>query len=231
MDIKLGLVLITDRKICKQPLIDTVRFAIKGGVDTVQLREKDLSSNELFKLASDLKEITTELNAGLIINDRPDIMLAVGADGTHIGKRSMPIKEVRKIIGDKKLIGFSAHNLQEAEHAQNEGADYISISPVFATSSKKGINVNQKQAQLEQAQLEQVQPEPIGPEAIKKIKKTVHCPVIALGGINEDNIDKVLENGADGVAVVSSILLAPDPFLAARRLSKKLENGGIDKWS
>lgn len=221
MDIKLGLVLITDRKICKQPLIDTVRFAIKGGVDTVQLREKDLSSNELFKLASDLKEITTELNAGLIINDRPDIMLAVGADGTHIGKRSMPIKEVRKIIGDKKLIGFSAHNLQEAEHAQNEGADYISISPVFATSSKKGINVNQKQAQ----------PEPIGPEAIKKIKKTVHCPVIALGGINEDNIDKVLENGADGVAVVSSILLAPDPFLAARRLSKKLENGGIDKWS
>lgn len=204
----LGLILITDRKLCKQPLLNIIKLAIKGGANTVQLREKDLPSSELFKLAYNFKKITTNLNASLIINDRPDIMLAAEADGVHIGKRSIPIKEVRKIIGDNKLIGYSAHNLYEAEYAQNEGADYISISPIFETRSK-GNNVKQK---------------PVGSEAIGKVKKNVNRPLIALGGINENNIDKVLENGADGVAVVSNILLASDPFLAARKLSNKLNN-------
>ncbi|MGR3178909.1 MAG: thiamine phosphate synthase [Candidatus Anammoxibacter sp.] len=209
----LRLVLITNRSICKQPFIETIKLAIKGGVDTVQLREKDLDSNELFRIASDIKKITIELNASLIINDRPDIMLAVDADGVHIGQRSMPMKDVRKIIGRDKLIGYSAHNIQEAIHAQDEGADYISYSPVFNTGSKTDY--------LEQ---EQSQPIPIGAEAIKKVKSIVNIPVIALGGINANNVDEVLENGADGVAVVSNILQSSDPFLAAKNLMNKLKN-------
>ncbi|MGR3318125.1 MAG: thiamine phosphate synthase [Candidatus Anammoxibacter sp.] len=214
----LRLVLITNRKICKQPLIDTIRLAIKGGVDTVQLREKELASNELFKIASDIKKITTALNVSLIINDRPDIMLAVDADGIHIGKRSMPIKEVRKIIGHDKLIGYSTHDIQEARDALNNGADYISYSPVFETGSKADY--------LKQEPVRRVQPQPIpvGPEAIKKVKDIVNIPIIALGGINENNIDKVLKNGAYGVAVVSNILQSSDPFLAAKNLIMKLKN-------
>ena len=203
----LGLVLITDRKTSRTPLIEAVKLAIKGGVNTVQLREKDLDSNALFKLASDIKYVTDKAKIMLVINDRCDIALAIKADGVHIGKKSIPINEVRNIIGKNMLIGYSAHNIKEAEYAQNNGADYISLSPIFHTSSKRNG--------LKQT--------PLGPEAIKGVRSIINCPIIALGGINHNNIDNVLENGADSVAVISNILQASDPSLAAKRLSRKIQ--------
>ena len=201
----LGFILITNRNICEAKLVDIISQAIDGGVETVQLREKDLSSVELYVLASEIRKITREKGANLIINDRVDIALAVDADGVHLGWQSMDIETVRTMIGHDKMIGFSAHNLQEAEEAENSGADYISISPIFDTAYKDYLV------------------EPLGTEKIGKIKEEIGIPVIALGGINENNVSSVLENGADGIAVISAILQSEDSRQSASRLYKEIK--------
>ncbi|MFQ5964455.1 MAG: thiamine phosphate synthase [Candidatus Scalinduaceae bacterium] len=202
---KFDLVLITNGKICESELTTIITQALEGGVRTVQLREKDLSTKKLFELAKRLREITKDLDANLIINDRVDIALAVNADGVHLGWQSLDIDVIRKIIGHEKLIGFSAHNLQEARKADIKGADYITLSPIFNTSYKDFLI------------------QPLGIEEIGKIKKQISIPVIALGGINEDNIREVLENGADGIAVVSNIILSEDPGQSASRLCDEIK--------
>ena len=201
----LGFILITNRKICEAKLADIISQAIDGGVETVQLREKDLSSVELYVLASEIREITREKGANLIINDRVDIALAVDADGVHLGWKSLGIGLVRKMIGHDKLIGFSAHNLQEAKKAEDSGADYVTISPIFDTVYKDYFV------------------EPLGTEKIGKIKEEIDIPVIALGGINENNVNGVLENGAYGIAVISAILQSEDPRQSANRLYKEIK--------
>ena len=201
----LGFILITNRKICGAKLADIISQAIDGGVETVQLREKDLSTVELYILASKIREITREKGANLIINDRVDIALAVDADGVHLGWQSLGIEIVRKMIGHDKLIGFSAHNLQEAEKAENSGADYVTISPIFETANKDYFI------------------EPLGIEKIGKIKEEIAIPVIALGGINENNVSSVLENGADGIAVISAILQSEDSRQSASKLYNEIK--------
>jgi thiamine-phosphate pyrophosphorylase len=201
----LGFILITNRNICEAKLVDIISQAIDGGVETVQLREKGLSTVELYVLASEIREITREKGANLIINDRVDIALAVDADGVHLGWQSLGIEIVRKMIGHDKLIGFSAHNLQEAEKAENSGADYVTISPIFDTAYKDYFI------------------EPLGTEEIGKIKEEIDIPVIALGGINENNVNSVLENGADGIAVISAILQSENPRQSASRLYKEIK--------
>ena len=196
--------LITDRNHCKQPLIDTISFALKGGVKTVQLREKGLATHELYSLACELRKITSDFKANFIVNDRIDIALAVEADGVHLGWQSLPFGIVRKLLGFEKLIGVSTHDRQEALQAQEYGADYITFGPVFDTPSKAGLL------------------KPTGVEEIQKLKREIHIPVVALGGINERNVEAVLEGGADGIAVISSIMQAENPEGAARCLSKKI---------
>src|SRR3990167_7377831 len=200
----LFLVLITDRNQCKQPFIDTVRFALKEGIKTVQLREKGLATHELYSLACELRKITSEFKANFIINDRVDIALAVEADGVHLGWQSLPFGIVRKLLGFEKLIGVSTHDRQEALQAQEYGADYITFGPVFDTPSKAGLL------------------KPTGVEEIQKLKREIHIPVVALGGINERNVEAVLEGGADGVTVISSIMQADNPEDAARYLCNKI---------
>jgi thiamine-phosphate pyrophosphorylase len=201
----LGFILITNRKICEAKLADIISQAIDGGVETVQLREKDLSTVELYVLASKIREITRKKGSNLIINDRVDIALAVDADGVHLGWQSLGIEIVRTMIGHDKLIGFSAHNLQEAKKAENSGADYVSISPIFDTACKDYFI------------------EPLGIEKIGMIKEEIDIPVIALGGINENNVNGVLENGADGIAVISAILQSENPMQSASRLYREIK--------
>lgn len=198
------LLLITDRKISRQPLPNAVKAALEGGVDAVQLREKDLSSRELFEIADEFRKLTTTFNARLIINDRVDVALAVDADGVHLGWRSMPIKKVRTLLGPEKLIGYSAHNLQEAQNAQDAEADYITLSPIYKSRSK--------------------QVTPVGVKMIPTLKKHINIPVFALGGINENNVGEVLRYGADGVAVISSVLVSENPFEVAKKLHRNLEH-------
>ena len=196
--------LITDRNLCKQPLIDTISFALKGGVKTVQLREKGLATHELYSIACELRKITSDFKVNFIVNDRVDIALAVEADGVHLGWQSLPFGVVRKLLGFEKLIGVSTHNRQEALQAQEYGADYITFGPIFDTPSKAGIL------------------DPTGPEEILKIRSEIRIPVIALGGISEKNIEAVLHSGADGIAVISSIMQADNPEDAARCLCNKI---------
>lgn len=201
----LKFILITNRNICKTKLVDIISQSIDGGVETVQLREKDLSTVELYNLAIEIREITKKRGVNLIINDRVDIALAVDADGVHLGWQSLEIEMVRRMIGQEKMIGFSAHNLQEAEKAENCGADYITISPIFDTACKDYFI------------------KPLGTDEIGKIKEQIDIPVIALGGINEDNVNDVLAKGADGIAVISAILQSENPRQSASRLYKEIK--------
>lgn len=202
---KLDFILITNRKICESELTEIIVKAIEGGVGTIQLREKDLSTKDLYMLAKELRKITKELDVNLIINDRVDIALAIDADGIHLGWQSLNIGEVRRIAGQEKLIGFSAHNLEEAKKAMIEGTDYVTISPIFDTPNKDYFI------------------KPLGVREIKRIKEQVNIPVIALGGVNENNVKEVLENGADGIAVISALLLSKNPKQTANRLSGEIK--------
>ena len=200
----LDLVLITDRKVCGKKLTDIIEHAIEGGVGTVQLREKDLSTYDLYCLAKEIRELTEEKDVNLIINDRVDIAIAVDADGVHLGWQSLKIGIVRNMIGRDKLIGFSAHSLKEAKMAENSGADYVTISPIFETVNKDYFI------------------KPLGVDEIGKIKAQIDIPVIALGGINENNISDVLENGADGIAVISAIQQSKNCRQSASRLYSEI---------
>lgn len=200
----LSLILITDRNLCRQPFLNTIQLALRGGVKTVQLREKGLTTHELYSLACELRKVTSDYKANLIINDRVDIALAAEADGVHLGWQALPFPIVRRMVGSEKLIGVSTHSRQEALQARDCGADYITFGPVFDTPSKSGLL------------------KPTGAEAIRDLKNEVKIPVVALGGINEKNVEAVLERGADGIAVISSIMQADNPEDAARCLCNKI---------
>ncbi len=201
-----SLYLITDRhQTGGKPLADVVRQALDGGVKAVQLREKDLSGAELYRLAVEMRQLTAEYDARLIINDRADIALAVGADGIHIGVNSMPVAAARCLMGRDKVIGYSAHVIDEALRAQEDGADFITFSPVYVTASKAAYG------------------EPCGVRKLADTASALKIPVIALGGISQNNIREVLSAPIQGIAVISAILAAADPCVAAASLLKKIE--------
>jgi len=189
-----NLYLITDRNQAgSMRLLDVVEDALKGGVKGVQLREKDLSSRELYELAYDMRKLTAGYGAKLIINDRIDIALAVEADGVHLGLNSMPIHRVRRLLGSKMLIGLSCHNQVNAIMAQENGADFITFGPVYYTPSKANYCT------------------PVGVERLEVVANLLEIPVFALGGIKKDNIHEVTAAGAAGIALVSAIIANEDP--------------------
>lgn len=201
-----SLYLITDRhQSGDRPLAEVVRRALEGGVKAVQLREKDLSTAALYRLAEELRRLTEEFGARLIINDRLDIALATGADGVHIGANSLPVAAVRRLIGKGKIIGYSAHGLDEALRAQAEGADFVTFSPLYPTPSKAAYG------------------EPCGVKKLADAAAALNIPVIALGGISPANITEALSADIQGVAVISAVLAASDPCGAAAYLLKKIE--------
>jgi thiamine-phosphate pyrophosphorylase len=189
-----NLYLITDRhQTGNLRLVDVVEDALKGGVRGVQLREKDLSSRELYELAYEMRKLTSRYGAKLLINDRVDIALAVEADGVHLGLNSMPIHRVRRLLGNSKLIGLSCHNQINAIMAQENGADLITFGPVYYTPSKANYG------------------KPVGVEKLEIVTHLLEIPVFALGGIKQDNILEVTAAGATGIALVSAIIASDDP--------------------
>lgn len=189
--------------VLEKPLDHVVREAVAGGVDIVQLRDKNLPAAEIYRLAVELKDITESRNVRLLINDRVDVALAVDADGVHLGQSSLPLPVVRRLVGHGMTIGVSTHNMEEAKRAEKEGADYLTFSPVFSTRCKPG-----------QA--------PQGIDALVSIKQAVGIPVVALGGINEQNISQVIRAGITNVAVMSLLMHAPDPKKTASGLKKQM---------
>ncbi|MFZ2949418.1 MAG: thiamine phosphate synthase [Desulfuromonadaceae bacterium] len=200
------LYLITDRhQTGGRPLAEVVRRSLEGGVRAVQLREKDLSGAELYRLARELRRLTSDFDARLIINDRPDIAMAAEADGVHIGVNSLPVAAVRKLLGKGKTIGYSAHGIDEALSVQAEGADFVTFGPLFHTPSKAAYG------------------EPCGVKKLAAAVFALRIPVIALGGISPATATEALSANPEGIAVISAVLAAADPRVAAASLLKKIE--------
>ncbi|MBI4683930.1 MAG: thiamine phosphate synthase [Nitrospirae bacterium] len=188
------LYLITDRRLIADSysLMAAVEEALKGGVRAVQLREKDLGTRELLGMAYKMRELTGRYKAKLFINDRADIAIAIDADGVHLGQKSMPAYAVRKIVHNNFLIGVSTHSIQEAKKAEEEGADFVTLGPIYQTPSKLKYG------------------EPVGINTIRRVKAEISIPVFAIGGIKENRVKEVINVGADGVALISGILSAND---------------------
>ena len=187
-NIDYSLYLVTDRDLLKgRELTKVIEEAILGGTSIVQLREKYASSLEFYEIAKEVKKITDKYNVPLIINDRIDIALAIDASGVHLGQSDIPCSIARKILPQGKIIGVSAHNLKEAEKALKDGADYLGCGAVFNTSTKKDVTT-------------------LSYEGLKEITDNINIPIVAIGGINENNIITLKGSGINGVAVVSSII-------------------------
>jgi len=189
-----SLYLITDRtQTAGRGLPAVVTDALRGGLQAVQLREKDLGSCQLFESARELRNITREYGAKLLINDRIDIALAVGADGVHLGRASLPVTVARRILGNDRLIGYSSHSVEEARQAEQDGADFVTFGPIFATPSKAAYG------------------EPLGLTPLAEAASALTIPVFALGGVKKSSVDEVLSAGARGIALISAIFSVQDP--------------------
>ncbi len=199
-----NLYLITDRhRTCGKPLTTVVEEALKGGIKAVQLREKGLSAKELFELAQGLRSLTRQYGARLFINDRVDIAMAVNADGVHLGQNGFSARDAKRIFPEA-AIGVSTHSLNEAKKAEDEGADFITIGPIFYTSSKADYG------------------EPLGVEVIKRVRKEINIPVFAIGGIKKDNVKDVMAAGADGAAVISVVIGTKEPEKAVKEILREI---------
>jgi thiamine-phosphate pyrophosphorylase len=200
-----SLYLVTDRRmIGGRPLAEVVEAAVRGGVTCVQLREKTCGTREFMEQADILLPVLRRRNVPLIINDRIDVALAVGADGVHLGQKDMPLAYARRIFGSDRIIGVSAESLEDALAAEEGGADYLGVSPIFATPTKTDTAPA------------------LGMEGLRRIRAAVKLPLVGIGGLNRDNAAEVIRNGADGVAVVSAIMAAADPETAARALAAEI---------
>jgi thiamine-phosphate pyrophosphorylase len=198
------LYLVTDRDMLKDiDLYTAIEQAIIGGVTLVQLREKNLTSLELYNTALQVKKITDAYDIPLIINDRLDIMMAVNAAGVHLGQKDIPAKAARKLIGESKILGVSTATVEEAILAQQDGADYIGVGALFGTATKSNTR-------------------PVTVELLKQIKQSVTIPVVAIGGIKTSNIAQLKPANIDGVAIVSDILAKEYIKSAAQEISKLL---------
>ncbi|MCC8439504.1 thiamine phosphate synthase [Leuconostoc pseudomesenteroides] len=200
----LKLYLVTDRQgLCDEDFLNRVGLACKSGVTLVQLREKELSSRDYFNLAVKVKLITDKYDIPLIIDDRVDLCLAVGADGVHVGDSDLPINVVRKLLGPNKIIGVSAKSVQSAQEAAKQGADYIGVGAIYPTQTK-------------------VVTQHTSIKTLREISQNVSIPVIAIGGIKEAKIRHLAETGIVGVAVVSEIMQAINIAQKVPNLLKEL---------
>jgi thiamine-phosphate pyrophosphorylase len=197
-----SLYLVTDRSLMTtNTLSEAVEQAILGGCTMVQLREKNISSLDFFKLATEIKAVTDNFGVPLIINDRIDIALAVHAAGVHIGQSDIPAAIVREIIGDDMLMGVSASSVSEAIQAQKDGADYLGVGAMFPTGTKTDAAI-------------------VSMKELQNIRQSVALPIVAIGGINKENAGLFHDMGIDGLAVVSSIIAQPNIRQAASELKR-----------
>ncbi|MFH1025396.1 MAG: thiamine phosphate synthase [Nitrospirota bacterium] len=182
-----GLCFITDRKVCSLSYEGMVRLVLESGVKWVQYRDKEGSRLDIYRNALNLRSITRDHNAVFIVNDHTDIALAVDADGVHLGQDDLPAQKAREILGKNRLIGISTHTIEQAVHAEASGADYIGFGPIFRTETKDAGS-------------------PKGVAMLDQLRSRIHIPIVAIGGINLENVRSVLATGIDAVAVASAIL-------------------------
>ena len=210
--------------------LEMAEEAILGGADMVQLRVKDWIDRKTIEIGQKLREIASNHKVPMVVNDRPDVALALGADGVHLGQQDMPLTLVRRLLrweaagasiyerGQKlqkggplpkgrpvtRFIGVSTQSLKEAIKAEKEGADYISIGPIFHTSSKPDLK-------------------PIGLNSIRQVRKKVKIPFFAIGGIDQENVGEVIRAGAERVAVIQAVFSAKNVRKAAAEMHRRIK--------
>lgn len=201
------LYLCTDRGLMTTDTVEeSVELAIDGGCTVIQLREKQCSSRDFYELALRVKGITARRGVPLIINDRVDICLAAGADGVHVGQSDLPACQVRRLLGPDRILGVSARSLEEALEAQENGADYLGVGAMYATSTKTDARV-------------------VSMETLRAIRGAVQIPIVVIGGINRDTLEPFRGMGIDGLAVVSAVVAQQDIRAAARELVERFKEG------
>lgn len=182
-------------------------LAIRGGADTIQYRQKSGSTREMIRIAAQMKQVCSDHDVSLIVNDRVDVALAAKADGVHLGQDDFPIPLARELLGQEMIIGASASNMKEVEKCLHDGADYVGFGPVFPTTSKDDAGSVKGLASLTQ------------------VAKAVPIPIIAIGGISLDNVSEILQTGIHGIAVISSVCCQEDPEQATKALYQILHEG------
>ncbi len=196
---------VTDRHWLKgQTLYEQVELALKGGATFVQLREKNLDDKHFMEEAVELQALCRQYGVPFIVNDNVEIALAMGADGIHVGQEDMEAGDVRKLLGDDKILGVSAQTVEQALLAEQRGADYLGVGAVFPTGSKDDASV-------------------ISFDTVKDICNAVNIPVVAIGGISQQNVTQLQGSGIDGIAVISAIFAQPDILSATKLLKETTE--------
>ncbi len=198
---KLKLYIITDRKLRNE--VETVKAALEGGATAIQLRLKNTPTGEMVEIGSQLRKLTDEYDALFFVDDRLDVALAVDADGVQLGPDDMPIPKARE-VAPSLIIGASVYSLEEALKAEREGAHYLGAGAVFPTSTKKDVRI-------------------LGLDGLREVTESVNIPVVAIGGINHENVADVLRTGVDGIALISAVVGAEDVREAAEKMRKIID--------
>ena len=183
--------LVTDSGLSKKGTLSDVEKAVAAGCRIIQYREKSISTKDMILEAEQIKALCGSESI-FLVNDRVDVALAVDADGVHIGQDDMPMATARELLGPDKIIGLTVHNVEEALEAERMGADYVGLSPIFNTSTKKDAG------------------DGIGPESIRPVKDAIKIPIVAIGGINKQNSESVIIGGADSLVAISAIVCSDD---------------------
>jgi len=200
----LSLYVVTDRGLARgRSHREVAEAAIAGGATVIQLRDKTAEARALFEAGREIRELSARRGALFIVNDRLDIALAVEADGVHMGQDDLPAPVARRLLGPNKVLGVSVENGAQAAQAERDGADYVAIGPIYeARGSKAGAGP------------------PVGPQAIAEVRRHTRLPIVAIGGIKPEHVAEVVRAGADGIAVISAVVAAPDIAAAARHLQR-----------
>jgi thiamine-phosphate pyrophosphorylase len=176
-------------------LLDAV---LEGGCRVVQLRDKTMPLSDLYPVARALRRRCREAGCLFIVNDRVDLALALEADGVHLGQDDLPAPEARKLLRPGMILGVSTHDESQARRARDDGADYVAVGSMYPTATKPGFRL-------------------VGPELLRRVRPEIPVPLVAIGGITEDNVAEVVRAGADAVAVISAVCAAADPAAAGTR--------------
>ncbi|MDI3256193.1 MAG: thiamine phosphate synthase [Kyrpidia sp.] len=203
-----GLYAVTDRRFYRgRALEEVIREWLSGGVRCIQLREKDLNTRELLEMGAIIRRMTREAGALFIVNDRVDIAAVLDADGVHLGQEDLPVGDARQILGPHRLIGVSTHSVEEAREARRLGADYIGLGPMRPTTTKTNTHPV------------------VGVEGLRAVRRTVHLPIVAIGGIEVSDAEDLVAAGADGLAVIRGLLDTDDIAGRAREFVRSIARG------
>lgn len=188
-----------------EDFLNQLEEALQGGLTMVQVREKGSDDKEFYEIAKKVKELCNKYEIPIIVNDNIDIAMAIDADGIHLGLEDEAVSKAREVLGKRKIIGATAKTVEEAQKAEQAGADYLGSGALFTSSSKKEAKT-------------------ISKDQLKEIATSVEIPVVGIGGIDEENVDQLEGTGIVGVSVIGAIFNAEDTKEATRRLRKKVED-------